>query len=79
MSVTPAPHNEFHRPHLMGQATPIVAVALVLVCVAFTSWFWLTENDNLLDLVPLYLPAAFFCVDMIFLRKRLRKNSKDLY
>ena len=63
----------------MGEATPIVAVALVLVFVAFTSWFWLTQNDSLLDLLPLYLPAAFFCVDMIFLRKRLRKKSTDPY
>jgi hypothetical protein len=63
----------------MGQAAPIAAVALVLVFVAFTSWFWLTQNDSLLDLLPLYLPAAFFCVDMIFLRRRLRKKSNDLY
>ena len=30
-------------------------------------------------LAGLSSPAAFFCVDMVFLRKRLLNRSKDIY
>ena len=78
MSVTPAPQDDFRQPHL-GAAIPILAAALVLVFVAFTSWFWLAQNQSLLPLIPLYAAAAFFCIDMVFLARRLLARSKDIY
>ncbi len=78
MSVTPAPQDQFQQPQL-GEAIPVLAAGLVLAAVAFTSWFWLSQDDGLISLLPLYLAAAFFCVDMAFLRKSLRAKSKDIY
>lgn len=74
MSVTPAPLNEF-RP--LGEVIPLLAAALVMAAVGFTSWFWLTQDDSLFDLMPLYLLAALFCIDMILLKNRLHNKSKD--
>ena len=76
MSITPAPLDEF-RP-LLGNAVPLLAVGLVVVAVGFTSWFWLTQDDSLFDLMPLYVLAALFCIDLILLRNRLHNRSKDI-
>jgi hypothetical protein len=74
-----ASHSEFQRIRMMGEAMPILATLLALAAVAFTSWFWLAEDEELLSLAPLYIAAAFFCVDMAFLRRRLRTKSKEIY
>ena len=63
----------------MGEIIPLLAVALVLAFVGLTSWFWQDENDDLLGLLPLYIAALLFCVDMIFLRRRLHAKSRDFY
>jgi len=73
-----APRHAFQQSHLMGEATPILAAILVLAFVAFTSWFWLDQDDGLLSLMPLYAVAAFFCIDMVFLRRRLHTRSRDM-
>jgi hypothetical protein len=73
------PESDFRQSPMMGETTPILAAAVALAFVGFTSWFWQDQGGNLIDLMPLYLPAAFFCVDMVFLRKRLRNQSKDIY
>ena len=75
MSVTPAPLDDF-RPSL-GEVIPLLAVGLVIAVTGFTSWFWLIEDDSLFDLLPLYVLAALFCIDMVFLRNRLHNRSKD--
>jgi hypothetical protein len=72
-------HSEFPRSRMIGEVTPILAAFLALAAVAFTSWFWLAEDQGLLSLAPLYVTAAFFCVDMAFLRRRLRTKSKEIY
>jgi len=72
-------HNELYRSRMMGEVMPILAALLALAAVAFTSWFWLAEDQGLLSLAPLYVTAVFFCVDMAFLRRRLRTKSKEIY
>lgn len=76
MSVTPAPLDDF-RPSL-GKVIPLLAAVLVVAAVGFTSWFWLTQDDSLFDLMPLYVLAVLFCIDMVFLRTRLHNKSKDI-
>ena len=71
-------HNEFPQPRMMAEVTPILAAVLALAAVGFTSWFWLAEDQGLLSLAPLYVAAVFFCVDMAFLRRRLRIKSKEI-
>jgi len=75
MSVTPAPLDEF-RP--LGEVIPLLAAVLAVGAVGFTSWFWLTQDDSLFDLMPLYVLAALFCIDMVLLRNRLHNKSKDI-
>ena len=72
-------HNELYRSRMMGEVMPILAALLALAAVAFTYWFWLAEDQGLLSLAPLYVTAVFFCVDMAFLRRRLRTKSKEIY
>lgn len=73
MSVTPAPRDEFRPP--LGELIPLLAVVLVVAAIGFTSWFWLAQDDSLLDLMPLYVLAALFCIDMVLLRTRLHSKS----
>lgn len=73
MSVTPAPLDDFRPP--LGEAIPLLAVVLVVAVTGFTSWFWLTQDESLFDLLPLYGLAALFCIDMILLRNRLHSRS----
>jgi len=72
-------HNGLPQSRMMGEVTPILAALLALAAVAFTSWFWLVEDQGLLSLAPLYVAVAFFCVDMVLLRRRLRTKSKEIY
>jgi hypothetical protein len=78
MSATPAPNSEFPQRPILGRAIPLLAAVVVLSFVGFTAWFWQSDNEDLLDLTPLYLVALFFCVDMVFLRKRLRNKSREI-
>ena len=79
MSATPAPRPELPQRPILGETTPLLAAVLVLAFVGFTSWFWQSEDGDLLDLAPLYILAALFCIDMIFLRNRLHNKSKDMF
>ena len=79
MSVTTVPHPEFQPPRALGHLVPLMAAALVLAVVGFITWFWLAQGYSPLTLLLLYVPAAFFCVDMILLSRRLRAKSKDIY
>lgn len=72
-------HNGLPQSRVMGEVTPILAALLALAAVAFTSWFWLVEDQGLLSLAPLYVAVAFFCIDMALLRRRLRTKSKEIY
>ena len=74
MSVTSAPPPEFPRRPILRKTTPLLAAVVVLAFVSFTSWFWQSEDGDLFDLAPIYVLTALFCVDMIFLRNRLRRK-----
>ncbi len=77
MSVTMAPPGNFEPPRALNEVIPLLAAALVLAVVGFTTWFWLAEDVGLLALSPLYLAAALFCADMVLLSRRLHARSKD--
>jgi NADH:ubiquinone oxidoreductase subunit K len=78
MGIKSASKPAFAEPRTVREAVPLVAAATVLAAVGFTSWFWQTQDDSLFNLLPLYVAAAFFCVDMALLTKHLRAKARTI-